>query len=188
MLNIILLSSDSNGYWPFFLDLFLFISIICGIFIIISINPIVSVIFLITLFSAIACYLVLTGMVFLGISYLLVYVGAVSILFLFILMLINIRISELVNDTNNSIPLAIITIISIYVPLSNILPEINKSFDHVIYFVSSYNWDTKIVNFTDISSIGNVMYTNYALLLIVTSIILLLGMVGSIIITLKSKS
>jgi NADH-ubiquinone oxidoreductase chain 6 len=47
------------------------------------------------------------GIHFIGLSYLLVYVGAVSILFLFILMLINVRISELVTDNNNSIPLAI---------------------------------------------------------------------------------
>ncbi len=49
--------------------------------------------------------------VFIGLSYLLVYVGAVSILFLFILMLINIRVSELM-ETNNNIPLAIITILA----------------------------------------------------------------------------
>ena len=50
------------------------------------------------------------GMNFIGLSYLLVYVGAVSILFLFILMLTNIRISELTTDSSNSIPLAMIGI------------------------------------------------------------------------------
>jgi len=48
------------------------------------------------------------GINFIGLSYLLVYVGAVSILFLFILMLINVRISELVTENNNSIPLAVV--------------------------------------------------------------------------------
>jgi NADH-ubiquinone oxidoreductase chain 6 len=48
------------------------------------------------------------GINFIGLSYLLVYVGAVSILFIFILMLINIRISELVDNSSNNIPLAIL--------------------------------------------------------------------------------
>jgi NADH-ubiquinone oxidoreductase chain 6 len=62
------------------------------------------------------------GLNFIGLSYLLVYVGAVSILFLFILMLINVRISELLSNTSNSIPLAIIIIISFNYPVYQILP------------------------------------------------------------------
>ena len=49
-----------------------------------------------------------------GLSYILVYVGAVSILFLFILMLINIRISELLSETNNDIPLAFLIVLLFY--------------------------------------------------------------------------
>jgi nicotine oxidoreductase len=64
---------------------------------------IVSALFLIGLFLSISCYLIILGLNFIGLSYLLVYVGAVSILFLFILMLINIRIGELLTDTSNSI-------------------------------------------------------------------------------------
>jgi NADH-ubiquinone oxidoreductase chain 6 len=56
-----------------------------------------------------------------------------------------------------------------------------------IFFVSSNNWDNNIVDIIDITSIGNVMYTNYSIWLIITSIILLLAMVGSIVITLKQK-
>jgi len=67
------------------------------------------VLYLIGLFVGMAIYLVSIGISFLGLSYLLVYVGAVSILFLFILMLINVRISELVSDTNNTIPLILVT-------------------------------------------------------------------------------
>ena len=83
-------------------------AILCGIFVIISKNPILSVLFLIGLFLSMSGYLMMLGINFIGLSYLLVYVGAVSILFLFILMLINIRISELVTDNSNSVPLAII--------------------------------------------------------------------------------
>jgi NADH-ubiquinone oxidoreductase chain 6 len=51
-------------------------------------------------------------------------VGAVSILFLFILMLINIRISELISDTNNNIPLALVTILTFVVLFTTVIPEV----------------------------------------------------------------
>ena len=98
-------------------------AIFCGIFVIISKNPIVSVLYLIGLFLNIAVYLMMTGIHFIGLSYLLVYVGAVSILFLFILMLINVRISELVTDNNNSIPLAIMVGSIFSLTLYNLFPS-----------------------------------------------------------------
>src|SRR5438045_6050159 len=98
----------SFGYSTSFLYLFAMFSILLEIFIIITKNPIISVLYLILLFSCVSCYLIFIGIKFIGISYLLVYVGAVSILFLFILMLINIRVSELISDTNNNLLLALI--------------------------------------------------------------------------------
>lgn len=98
-------------------------SIFCAILVIITKNPIVSVLYLIGLFLCIACYLIVIGVSFIGLSYLLVYVGAVSILFLFILMLINVRISELFSETNNSIPLVLIVILSLNNILSDIIPN-----------------------------------------------------------------
>jgi NADH-ubiquinone oxidoreductase chain 6 len=83
-------------------------AIISGIFVIISKNPIISVLFLIGLFAGISSYLIILGLTFIGLAYLVVYIGAISILFLFILMLINIRISELQGNTNNSILLSIL--------------------------------------------------------------------------------
>jgi NADH-ubiquinone oxidoreductase chain 6 len=109
-------------YTANFLDLFSILSVFCAILVIINKNPIVSVLFLICLFVLISGYLILLGMNFIGISYLLVYIGAVSILFLFILMLINIRISEIQTETNNSLPLAIIISISFYIALYEIIP------------------------------------------------------------------
>jgi NADH-ubiquinone oxidoreductase chain 6 len=96
-----------------------FIIILLAIFVIISRNPIVSVLFLIGLFLSAAIYLIIIGLSFVGISYLLVYIGAVSILFLFILMLIDIRVSELQTDTNNSIFLGILIGILYYNIISN---------------------------------------------------------------------
>jgi NADH-ubiquinone oxidoreductase chain 6 len=126
-------------------------------------------------------------------------VGAVSILFLFILMLINIRVSELISDTSNNIPLAVLAVLAFFIPFSNILPKtgseinmqvsdnMNLSWDTVL-FVSSKNWEGNIVDVSDIMSIGNIMYSNYSMWLILTSIILLLAMVGSIVITIKQKN
>lgn len=207
-MTIYVLNEVFFGFLSQFLDLLSIISILFGIFIIVSKNPIVSVLFLIMLFSSISIYLILLGAKFIGISYLLVYVGAVSILFLFILMLINIRVSELISDTNNNIPLAILTILAFINPINQILPdqnvrydsfidilfkgEINKLSDYItnnnqISYVSSKSWDGNITDSVDIMSIGNVLYSSYSIWLIISSIILLLAMVGAIVITIKQK-
>src|SRR5437588_6296657 len=122
MSNLYVLYEMSFGYSTGFLDILAILSIFLGIFIIVTKNPIISVLYLILLFSSISCYLIFIGIKFIGLSYLLVYVGAVSILFLFILMLINIRVSELIADTNNNIPLAIIALLSFFIPINDILP------------------------------------------------------------------
>ena len=130
MYNIYLLNETfTNGYRVEVLDIISLLAILCGILVITSKNPIVSVLFLIGLFLSIASYLMILGLNFIGLSYLLVYVGAVSILFLFILMLINVRISELLSNTSNSIPLAIFIAISFNYPLYQILPYSIASFN-----------------------------------------------------------
>ncbi len=189
-----------------YLDFFSILAVLCAILVIINKNPIVSVLFLICLFVLISGYLIILGMNFIGISYLLVYIGAVSILFLFILMLINIRISEIQAETNNSLPLAIIISISFYLALYEIIPynfiEKNTlniefksqfidsiksmtSFYENVNFLVSNQWDSNLVEVLHISGIGNLLYTNYFLWLILASIILLLAMIGTIIITIK---
>ena len=146
MFNLYNLPGVFNGFLPGFLDFLIVLSLLSGVFIIISKNPIISVLFLILLFSSISCYLMFLGLKFIGLSYLLVYVGAVSILFLFILMLINIRVSELISDTNNNIPLAILAILAFFIPYNNLLPDTktNLNFDSInsfkhISYVSSNN-------------------------------------------------
>lgn len=188
-----------DGFNVNFLYIIALISMVSGILIVVTKNPIVSVLYLILLFSSISCYLIFIGLTFIGISYLLVYVGAVSILFLFILMLINIRVSELIGDTNNNIPLAIITFLAFFVPMGNALPMSGNKSENIInlysidkqpsqiYYVSSHYWDNNIVDVTDITSIGNIMYTSHFIWLMITSVILLLAMVGSIVITVKQK-
>ena len=67
-----------SGYNVYSLNLLYIVAILLGILVIISKNPIVSVLFLIGLFLCISCYLILTGLNFIGLSYLLVYIGAVK--------------------------------------------------------------------------------------------------------------
>jgi len=224
MNSIFVLSETfTNGYRAEILDIISLIAILCGILVIISKNPIVSVLFLIGLFLSISSYLIILGLNFIGLSYLLVYVGAVSILFLFILMLINVRISELLSNTSNSIPLAVIITISFNYPVYQILPysiasfntftvDLNNTLNDIWYnnysdffyklfnlngaklddgeisFVTSKIWDGNLAETSHITSIGNIMYTSYSIWLILTSIILLLAMVGAIVITIKQKN
>jgi NADH-ubiquinone oxidoreductase chain 6 len=100
-----------SGFKPEFLDIISIIALLFGVTVITIKNPIGSLMCLIGLFGAISVYLIMIGLNFIGFSYLIVYIGAVSILFLFILMLINIRSSELLSNNVNSIPLALLIII-----------------------------------------------------------------------------
>jgi NADH-ubiquinone oxidoreductase chain 6 len=151
MYNLYILSeSFTNGYLIETLDLFSLASILCGIFVIISKNPVISVLYLIALFLNISCYLIIIGLNFIALSYLLVYVGAVSILFLFILMLINVRISELVSNTSNSLVLAIIVGVYfnyiVYKVLPSNLSNINSYFVKLSYSDSSYIINNNLFN------------------------------------------
>ena len=149
MNNLFILSETyTNGYRIEILDIISLFAILCGILVIISKNPIVSVLFLIGLFLSISSYLIILGLNFIGLSYLLVYVGAVSILFFFILMLINVRVSELLSNTSNSIPLAIFIAISFNYPIYQILP----------YSIASFNSYTVNLN----NTLNDIWYNNYS--------------------------
>src|SRR5689334_11083295 len=155
MLNLYHLPDLFNGFFSEFLNFIIIISLLSGISIIISKNPIISVLYLILLFSSISCYLIFIGIKFIGISYLLVYVGAVSILFLFILMLINIRVSELISDTNNNLPLALITILAFFIPFSNLLPDAKTKFS-----VMGFEFNKLLQDLTNIKQISYVTSKN----------------------------
>lgn len=215
MQNLFIINElNTSGFNTKFLDLISLFIIICGILIIVSRNPIVSVLFLIGLFGGVASYLILLGLNFIGFSYLIVYIGAVSILFLFILMLINIRISELQSNTSNSIPLALFIAIFFNYSLFQILPydlailnnntylnnilhniQLNKettenkiiNINNDLFFASSNSWDGNLIETSHMSSIGNILYTSNNIWLILVSLILLLAMVGAIVITIKSS-
>nr|YP_010262636.1 NADH dehydrogenase subunit 6 [Gyalideopsis ozarkensis]UIX51999.1 NADH dehydrogenase subunit 6 [Gyalideopsis ozarkensis] len=177
-----------SGWYPLSVSTVYIASILFAISVITVRNPVISVLFLIGLFIIIGSYLILIGISFVGLSYLLVYVGAVSILFLFILMLINIRVSELTHDTKNSIPLVfLITLIFGNVSYT-LLPQENQIFSWDIFSNALGNWDSYLAAVPHITSIGNIMYSNFAIWLIIISSVLLLAMVGAIVINIKQKT
>lgn len=208
----------SSGFKTEFLEIISLIALLFGISVIIIKNPISSLMCLIGLFGTVSVYLILIGLNFIGFSYLIVYIGAVSILFLFILMLINIRTSELLSNNINSVPLALFIIILLNYSWIQISPQYSGVFDNSdtlvnnlvytnlfeeitsffkslftitdknitnIMFVTSNNWDGSMVETSHIVAVGMVLYTTFNIWLLISSLILLLAMVGSIIITIK---
>uniref|UniRef100_UPI0030E3089C NADH dehydrogenase subunit 6 n=1 Tax=Ophiocordyceps sobolifera TaxID=94213 RepID=UPI0030E3089C len=143
----------SNGYSVEYLDVLSIIALLFGIAVIINKNPIASLMSLIGLFASISVYLILSGLTFIGFSYLIVYIGAVSILFLFILMLINIRTSELQSNNLNSIPLALFVTILLNYALFRILPyyvaiiySYNSKISNIMYYLPTSKYKNIIAN------------------------------------------
>ncbi|KAH8836202.1 NADH dehydrogenase subunit 6 (mitochondrion) [Drechmeria coniospora] len=157
----------SNGYTVEFLDVLSIVAVIFGITVITNKNPISSLLSLIGLFASISVYLILSGLTFIGFSYLIVYIGAVSILFLFILMLINIRTSELQSNNWNSIPLALFVTILFNYTLFQLLPyyiaiinSYNNKISNLLYYLPTSKYSDIITNINknlDINT-SNVMF------------------------------
>nr|YP_010899381.1 NADH dehydrogenase subunit 6 [Grosmannia fruticeta]WHN64118.1 NADH dehydrogenase subunit 6 [Grosmannia fruticeta] len=153
MNNLFIISENfTNGYKSEVLDIISVLVILSGIFVIISKNPVISLLFLIGLFGGIASYLLIVGLSFLGISYLVVYIGAVSILFIFILMLINIRMSELQSHTSNSIPLAISIAILFNYPLFQLLPYDIAILNNSNNFLNNLLYNVSLNKINDVSA------------------------------------
>lgn len=205
---IVLLDWVNSGFSPKFLDIASLIAILFATCVITIKNPISSLMSLIGLFGFIAVYLLMIGLNYIGFSYLIVYIGAVSILFLFILMLIDVRKSELLSNNINSVPLALLVIVLLnYTWLEaspsdspdnsiisfNTLNDISNTWTNffsninydTIMFSTSNTWDGSMSETSHITGIGMVMYSTFNMWLLMSGLILLLAMVGCIVITLS---
>jgi len=178
-------------------------AIISGILVITSRNPIFSVLCLIAVFVNVACYLVLLGMSFIGITYLIIYVGAIAILFLFVVIMINIKLVEIhssnIQGYTKNLPLGVIVgglflySLLLVIP-SSVLAE--RAFDLVngLTFESPFKyssvfhaeWNSSFTSYHQLKSLGLVLYSSYSIWLIVGGCILLLAIIGPICITLLS--
>lgn len=110
----------------FLLDFLALGAILSGILVITRKNPVISVLFLISVFVNVAGYLVLLGVGFIGISYLIVYVGAIAILFLFVVMMLNLQLAELSavgSEYTQNLPLGAIVGSLFLIELISILPS-----------------------------------------------------------------
>ena len=194
-----------------FMNLLALGSLLSSVLVITSKNPVIAVIFLISVFCNAAGYLILLGIGFIGISYILIYIGAITILFLFTIMMINIKLTDILeigSQYTKSIPLAFaigcifiyefftitpfsindVSILSYFISSLNnfngILLNSNSLASELVYFtINPAIADTTFTNFTQIQAIGINLYTLGAVWLIVTAIILLLAMVAPIFIT-----
>lgn len=192
----------------FLIDLLGFLAVLSSILVITSQNPVISVLFLISVFINAAGYLILIGLGFIAVSYLIVYIGAIAILFLFVIMILNIKIVEIVSvgkEYSKNLPLGLIVstlflweIINIFNSidiLPNSLLELNNNImnfinisNNIIYisYIPSLS-DTSFNDYEQIMSIGINLYSYGAISLIIVSLILLLGIIGPIALTLKNK-
>jgi len=86
-------------------------AIFSSVLVITSKNPVISVLYLIAVFINTACYLILLGIGFIGIAYVLVYIGAITVLFLFVIMMINIKLVDILEvgkEYTKNLPLALL--------------------------------------------------------------------------------
>lgn len=171
--------------------LFYFFSItalISSIMVISAKNPIHSILFLILVFCNAAGLLILLETEFLAMIFLIVYVGAIAVLFLFVIMMLNIKIIELNENVLRYLPIgsiiAIIFLFEIFLIIDNDLIPIFSNVEKT-YFEE---WEYNINNLTNIEVIGILIYTHYFYLFLMSSIILLIAMVGAIVLTLHERT
>jgi NADH-ubiquinone oxidoreductase chain 6 len=116
------------------LDILAVGAIFSGILVITSKNPVISVLFLISLFIHSSCYLIVLGIGFVGLAYLIIYVGAITVLFLFVIMMINIKIVDLLeigSEYTKNLPLGLILTSLFFYEIFTISP-INLNYDSII--------------------------------------------------------
>lgn len=199
-----------------FIDLLAFGSLLSSVLVITSKNPVIAVIFLISVFVNAAGYLILLGIGFIGISYIIVYIGAITVLFLFVIMMINIKLTDILDagsQYTKNLPLAlaigslfiyefftiipftfndvtlISTILNLLTNLNGLFLDSNISTSDIVYNAfNPVSADTTFANFLQVQAIGQSLYTIGAFWLIITSLILLLAMVAPIFISRKSTN
>lgn len=153
------------------------LGILLAILVITSKNPVISLLYLIGLFIDMGVYLISIQLTYLGLSYITVYVGAIAMLFIFVIMMLNIKILESKKNLQ-SIPLGLLLGLTWVFTLYQTLPEemiIEK------YPVLSFpSWEDRIMNPSVVEILGKVLYTDYSLWLLLISLILVLAIVGAI--------
>jgi len=151
--------------------------------VILSKNPIHSVLFLILVFFNTSILFLFSNAEFLAMVVLIVYIGAVAVLFLFVIMMLDINITKLRKTFLNYLPTGLIVGFVILLELIYVVNQSKLNFSQKIS--SENNVTEQIMNNT--VSIGNVLYTDYFLLFQISGIILLVAMIGAIFLTIRKR-
>ena len=170
-----------------FFYIFSIIAIFSAIMVTVSRNTVHSVFFLILDFISISCLFIMIGAEFIGMIMLIVYVGAVAVLFLFVVMMLNVsqqKYEWLSGEKNsNHIPIGLLISTIIFFELIIVAggwkykPELLKSFSSIGVDIDS----------TNTHEIGKVLYTDYIHLFQLSGMILLVAMIGAIVLTFRKR-
>lgn len=159
--------------------------LLSGFFSIIIKNPIISVFFLVLAFFYSSIIFIYFNLEFLAFIIIIIYAGALIMLFLFVIMMLNLKIVEFYNNFYNYLPIACyisllfyMNILFIFFNDYNSIEDINHEYYHYISLIDTRN---------NIYLIGELIYNFYNHLLIITSLILLISMMGSIILTMNTN-
>ena len=162
------------------------IAIVSAIMVTASKNTVHSVFFLILDFISISCLFIMIGAEFLGMIMLIVYVGAVAVLFLFVVMMLNVAQQKnqwfSARDNSKHIPIGLIISVVIFLELIIVIGGWN--FKPNLPTSKSLLIDQNISN---THSIGNILYTDYILVFQLSGMVLLVAMIGAIILTFRKR-
>ena len=166
--------------------LFSIVSIIIitsSLLVIISKNPIHSVLFLILVFFNTSILFLFSNAEFLAMVVLIVYIGAVAVLFLFVIMMLDINITKLRQTFLNYLPIGLFVGFIILLELFYVVSQSKLN------FVQTSSIDNNISNqiLDNTKIIGNILYTDYFLLFQISGIILLVAMIGAIFLTIRKR-
>ena len=170
----------------FFFYFFSIIAIVSAIMVTASKNTVHSVFFLILDFISISCLFIMIGAEFLGMIMLIVYVGAVAVLFLFVVMMLNVAQQKNQWFSSESS--------SRHIPVGLIIGSI--IFFELIIVVGGWKYKPDLINSTNISlnndisnthSLGQVLYTDYIHIFQISGMILLIAMIGAIVLTYRQR-
>ena len=164
--------------------LFSFVTILSALMVVSAKNPVHSVLFLILSFVNTSALFVLLGAEFLAMILIVVYVGAVAVLFLFVVMMLDINFVKLREGFLQYLPFGSLLGIVLLIELGILFLSNN-------FMNNSYNNYSNLPKFTDIENtkvLGSILYTEYFYLFQISGLILLVAMIGSIVLTLRERS
>ena len=169
-----------------FFYIFSFVAIIAAVMVTVSKNTVHSVFFLILDFISVSCLFIMIGAEFLGMMMLIVYVGAVAVLFLFVVMMLNVaqQNDPLISSNENSSHIPVGLIISLIIFFELIIVIGGWKFKPDLVTSASLLVDQ---NVTNTHSIGSVLYTDYIHVFQLSGMILLVAMIGAIVLTFRQR-